>query len=210
MGITVFRRGDSRTRAPKTERLHSRRFLQDRRRFLATGFAVAGAYVVAHQGTTWIVGAGRAWAAELQAFDTDLAETVLHASRAFYPHDFLSDAHYAKVVQDLDAEAAGTENTAKLAALRDGMLALDQAAGGSFAKADPEQREAALATLAGTPFFDSVRGKTLVSLYSQPEVWEHFGYEGPSYEKGGYLFNGFDDLSWLPAPPPEASPPVQH
>lgn len=209
MGSTVFRRGDSRTRALKTKRLHGRRFLQDRRRFLASGLAVAGAYVVAHQGTTWVIGAGRAWAAELQAFDTALAETILHASRAFYPHDFLSDAHYAKVVQDLDAEVAGPENTAKLDALRDGMLALDQAAGGSFAKADPEQREAALATLAGTPFFDSVRGKTLVSLYTQPKVWEHFGYEGPSYERGGYLYNGFDDLSWLPAPPPEASPPVQ-
>ena len=209
MGITVFRRGDSRTRAPKTEGSHGRRFLQDRRRFLATGLAVTGAYVVAHQGTTWIVGAGRAWAAELQAFDTDLAETILHASRAFYPHDFLSDAPYAKVVQDLDAEAAGIENKAKLDVLRDGMLALDQAAGGSFAKADPEQREAALATLAGTPFFDSVRGKTLVSLYTQPEVWQHFGYEGPSYERGGYLFSGFDDLSWLPDPPPEASPPVK-
>jgi hypothetical protein len=209
MGSTVFRRGDSRTRATKTERGHGRRFLQDRRRFLATGLAVAGTYVVAHQGTTWIVGAGRAWAAELQVFDTDLAETILYASRTFYPHDFLSDASYASVVQGLDAEAAGAENKAKLDALRDGMLALDQAAGGSFAKADPEQREAALATLAGTPFFDSVRGKTLVSLYSQPEVWEHFGYEGPSYERGGYLFSGFDDLSWLPDPPPEASPPVQ-
>jgi hypothetical protein len=209
MGSTVFRRGDSRTRAPKTERRHGRRFLQDRRRFLATGLAVAGTYVVAHQGTTWIVGAGRAWAAELQVFDTDLAETVLYASRTFYPHDFLSDASYASVVQDLDAEAAGAENKAKLDALREGMLALNQAAGGSFAKADAEQREAALATLAGTPFFDSVRGKTLVSLYSQPEVWDHFGYEGPSYERGGYLFSGFDDLSWLPDPPPEASPPVQ-
>jgi hypothetical protein len=31
-------------------------------------------------------------------------------------------------------------------------------------------------------------------------VWELVGYEGPSYDRGGYLHRGFDDLDWLPRP----------
>ena len=33
-----------------------------------------------------------------------------------------------------------------------------------------------------------------------PEVWSLLGYEGPSFEHGGYLRRGFDDLDWLPDP----------
>ncbi len=39
----------------------------------------------------------------------------------------------------------------------------------------------------------------MVALYDDKEVWEILGYEGASYDKGGYLHRGFDDLDWLPA-----------
>jgi hypothetical protein len=38
-------------------------------------------------------------------------------------------------------------------------------------------------------------------LYSQPDVWPYFGYEGPSNDKGGYLHRGFDDIDWLDETP---------
>jgi len=38
----------------------------------------------------------------------------------------------------------------------------------------------------------------VVALYDDREVWNLLGYEGPSYDKGGYLNRGFDDLDWLP------------
>ena len=41
---------------------------------------------------------------------------------------------------------------------------------------------------------------TVVALYDDHEVWELLGYEGPSFDKGGYLDRGFDDLDWLPDP----------
>jgi hypothetical protein len=37
-------------------------------------------------------------------------------------------------------------------------------------------------------------------------AWAHFGYEGSSFEKGGYINRGFQDLNWLPEPPHSASP----
>jgi len=38
----------------------------------------------------------------------------------------------------------------------------------------------------------------VVSLYNQHDVWTKLGYEGPSWEKGGYLERGFNDIDWLP------------
>jgi hypothetical protein len=207
MGITVFERRRGRDDPPAPPR--TARLLLDRRRFIGASLTAVGAYVAAHGGLTWIVGPNRAWAMQLDAFEPELAETLLHMTRALYPHDFLGDVYYAKVVQDLDAEAAGFDDKERLQMLRDGMLALNEAAGGTFTSANEERRAAALEEIAGSPFFAAVRGKTIVSLYNQPEVWAQFGYEGPSFERGGYLFNGFNDLSWLPDPPPEASPPVQ-
>ena len=181
----------------------------DRRRFLASTLTAVGAYVVAYQGATWIVGPGKAWAAGVDTFEPELADTLLKMTRALYPHDFLGDVHYAQVVQDLDGEVSGFDDKGRLELLRGGMAALDEASGGTFTTATPEQKQAALEKIAGSPFFEAVRSKTVVSLYNQPEVWKKFGYEGPSYDEGGYLWRGFNDLSWLPDPPAEASPPVQ-
>ncbi|MCB1883209.1 MAG: gluconate 2-dehydrogenase subunit 3 family protein [Geminicoccaceae bacterium] len=205
MSITVH------ARAPRGEappRL-GRRIRLDRRRFLASGLTAVGAYVVAFRGVTWIVGPGKAWAAGVDTFEPELADTLLKMTRALYPHDFLGDVHYAQVVQDLDGEVSGFDDKERLQMLRGGMAELDEAAGGTFVTADAGGKQAALGKIAGSPFFEAVRSKTVVSLYNQPEVWKKFGYEGPSYDEGGYLHRGFDDLSWLPDPPAEASPPVQ-
>ncbi|UOM35551.1 gluconate 2-dehydrogenase subunit 3 family protein [Acuticoccus sp. I52.16.1] len=184
-------------------------FVMDRRRFIRGSLTAVGAYAVAVSGVTWLVAPDKAWAVPYDAFDPDLAQTLLVMTRAVYPHAAVGDAHYAVVVKALDAEAAGFEDKSRLDLLRDGAAALDEAAGGSFIDASEDARYAALEGMATTPFFQAIRGKAVVALYNQPEVWAVFGYEGPSYPKGGYLHNGFDDLSWLPDPPPEASPPVE-
>lgn len=184
-------------------------FRLDRRRFMQSSLMAVGAYAVAAGGVTWLVAPDKAWAVEYDALTPELAQSLLVMTRALYPHERLGDVYYAKVVKDLDAEASGFADKSRLEMLRLGAQELDEAAGGSFANASEDDREKALGTISDTPFFQAVRGKTVVSLYNQPEVWEKFGYEGPSYEQGGYLHRGFDDLSWLPAPPAEASPPVE-
>ena len=186
-------------------------FRVDRRRFLKGGLTAVGAYAVAVSGATWLVGPNKAWAVTFDAFEPELARTLLAMTRALYPHEFLGDVYYAKVVKDLDAQAAGGfDDTAFIDLMREGGTALDDAAEGDFAARAPDKREEILRAVAEShpEFFEAVRSKQVVSLYNQPDVWAEFGYEGPSYPIGGYLYNGFDDISWLPDPSPEASPPL--
>ena len=40
----------------------------------------------------------------------------------------------------------------------------------------------------------------MLNLYDDPEVWAALGCEGSSFDKGGYINRGFNDLDWLPEP----------
>jgi hypothetical protein len=69
-----------------------------------------------------------------------------------------------------------------------------------FAGKSPVEQTRALRELEGSEFFELVRSTAIVEIYSDPRTWAAFGYEGPSFDKGGYLHRGFDDLDWLPDP----------
>jgi len=185
----------------------------DRRAVLKSAFAAVGAYAATAAGVTWLIAPDRAWAVEFAAFDETTAGTLLKMTRALYPHEKVGDVHYAGVVKSLDAAVAAAEDKdAALALYADGAARLNEAAGGSFADLDDDAKEAALRAEASSEdpsFFQAVRGQVVNVLYNDHEVWKIFGYQGSSFEEGGYLFRGFDDLSWLPAPPKEASPPAQ-
>ena len=58
------------------------------------------------------------------------------------------------------------------------------------------------------PFFQGVKGHTIVSLYNNKLLWPQFGYQGSSFEHGGYLMRGFQDAGWTLEPDAEASPPA--
>lgn len=147
----------------------------------------------------------RAWALELKALDQPTGNTLLVFTRQIFPHAKLDDAVYALVVKDLDTEAAGSADVKKL--LTEGAAGLDKAAGGSFVTAPKEKQAEITASLAKTPFFEKVRGKSVGSLYNNELAFAHFGYEGNAFQKGGgYLLRGFNDLKWLPAPSAAASP----
>jgi len=78
--------------------------------------------------------------------------------------------------------------------------------GVKFAELSEGNRLKVLKAREDSAFFQKVRGTTVTTLYNNPLVWRHFGYEGPSFEFGGYLERGFDDVSWLPDPSENASP----
>lgn len=147
----------------------------------------------------------RAWAVELKTLTAAEGETLMAMGRTLYPHDKLPDAVYALLARDLDADAGKSADALKL--LREGIAALDSAAGGSFAKADAARRLERVKAIEGQPFFNTVRGKCITSLYDNDMAYAVFGYPGASWDKGGYITRGFQDLKWLPEPTAKASPP---
>jgi hypothetical protein len=144
------------------------------------------------------------WAVELKTLSQAEGETLMKMGRTLFPHKKLADAVYALLAKDLDAKAGGDPAAATM--LRDGIAALDKAAGGSFAKASEKKRREVVKAMAGQPFFATVRGQCITSLYDNDMAFATFGYPGSAWEKGGYITRGFQDLKWLPAPPLAASP----
>ena len=145
------------------------------------------------------------WALELKTLSKAEGQALMAMGRVLYPHKKLPDAVYALLVKDLDAKAAG--DAAAATQIRDGVKALDQAAGGSFAKAAAPRKLAIVKAMEGQPFFNTVRGQCVTSLYDNDMAFAVLGYPGSAWEKGGYVTRGFQDLKWLPAPSAEASPP---
>ncbi len=146
-----------------------------------------------------------AWALPLKTLSKSDGETLMAMGRTLFPHKKLPDAVYALLAKDLDAKA--TADPASAAMLRDGIAALNQAAGGNFRKASAAKRLEIVKAMEGQPFFATVRGQCVTSLYDNDMAFAVFGYPGSAWEKGGYITRGFQDLSWLPAPPLAASPP---
>lgn len=165
---------------------------------ILTGSLVAGSLLASLAPST-------VWAVELKSLSKSEGEALMAMGRTLYPHRKLPDAVYALLAKDLDAKAAASPEAAKL--IKDGVAALDAAAGGSFAKAPAARRLAIVKGLEGQPFFGTVRGQCITSLYDNDMAFAALGYPGSAWEKGGYITRGFQDLKWLPAPPADASPP---
>ena len=127
------------------------------------------------------------------ALDKHAQATLTAMARALYPHDFLDDAPYRRVV-DIVAEEGGT---ARRTLLAEGVAALDAAVGRPFVALSEKEKTAALYAIEGSQFFEVVRAGTARHLYDNRALWPRFGYEGASSHLGGYKERGFDDLDWI-------------
>ena len=125
-------------------------------------------------------------------------QTLLRVVRTAFPHARFPDGPYERST-DAVVGAAGSDPRF-LAQLIQGLVDLDGQRDQPFAELDEETAAAVLRGADGTPFLTGIVESVVVSLYSDPEVWELIGYEGPSFDQGGYLERGFDDLDWLPDP----------
>ena len=132
------------------------------------------------------------------AISTRARAALVRLLRAAYPHSRLPDGPYERtaeeVINQLDASLWHRLT------LTQGLESLDAAAGGDFAALDDETALTLLRGMEDAEFFRFVRGVAVVTLYDDAEVHQLLGYEGPAFEKGGYLHRGFDDLAWLPHP----------
>jgi hypothetical protein len=170
-----------------------------RREFLRGAATAPPAVAIAAAGAT--IAPEAAWADDLRALKPATMATLVRAARDIYPHDRLADRYYVAAVLPYDDKAAADGALKQL--LEEGAAALDREARTRFGRdylrvGSEENRVAVLKAVEGTPFFQKLRGDLVVSLYNQKEVWPKLAYEGSSYEHGGYLFRGFDDIDWLP------------
>ncbi len=168
-----------------------------RRQLLSRTVAVTGSLVL---GSSFIAASNAAWAVEVKALKPESMATLIQMARDIYPHDNFSDALYAAAVKGHDDKAA--EDAEFKTLIEDGIAALDKAAQDAghanyLATGWESDRTAILRSLESSDLFQTVRGGLVVGLYNQPEVWAKLGYEGSSFDKGGYLYRGFDDISWL-------------
>jgi hypothetical protein len=174
--------------------LHRREFLK-----VSTGVLTG---IVAAGGPLALIAPSRTWAVDLTAFTSAEGATLMTMARTIAPHDKLEDAAYALVIKGVDGDAAKDPGLAKL--MKEGVQGL----GPDFASAPEEARVAALRKIEPTPFFQTMRVKTLQILYASPLAYTCFGYEGEAFSKGGYLYRGFNDLRWVPDVPEADAGPV--
>ena len=163
-----------------------------RRELLSRSMAAGASFVV---GAGYVASTDAAWAMETTALKPETMATLIQMARDIYPHDHVADEYYAIAVKGYDsAEAApGVEA---------GIAALNAAAQGK-GHADylsvgwERDRVDILRGMEDSAFFQQICGWLVTGLYNQKAVWPLFGYEGESFSKGGYLENGFDDITWI-------------
>ncbi len=127
--------------------------------------------------------------------------TLAKAARDIFPHDSFPDRFYVAAVAGYDDQAGS--NAQIKALLEQGVAALNAEARRRYGRdyvavGNEEQRVEVLKAQQDGAFFKKLRGDLVVSLYNQRDVWTKLGYEGPSWEQGGYLERGFNDIDWLP------------
>tara|TARA_B100000073_G_scaffold250959_1_gene211188 strand:- start:204 stop:779 length:576 start_codon:yes stop_codon:yes gene_type:complete len=121
--------------------------------------------------------------------------------RTLYPHNTFPNGPYDRTTEDVINK--GNADAGKMLMMRDGLRDLEK---NSFGDLSFNEATKYLKSIEGSPFFNHVRGTSVVTLYNDKEVWDVLGYEGASFDKGGYVNRGFNDLDWLPEPRIEEHP----
>lgn len=135
----------------------------------------------------------------VNSLESEGAKRVIVAVvKAAFPHRVIPDGPYERVADKVIDSTAGDSWTHLK--LYQGLASLDALAGGDFADLDQETALKVLQRVPDMVFFRHIRQTAIVNLYEDEEVWEVLGYGGPSFDKGGYIDRGFDDLDWLPDP----------
>lgn len=151
-------------------------------------------------GQGFLAASDGAWAMETKTLSPQVMATLVQMARDIYPHDRFGDELYATAVKGHETKAAESPDYKLM--IETGIDSLDITAKAhgheSYVATGWEaDRVAILRTLEQDGFFQTIRSGLVVSLYNQHDVWSILGYEGSSFEKGGYLTRGFDDVKWL-------------
>ncbi|MGH3447004.1 MAG: hypothetical protein ACRDQA_09025 [Nocardioidaceae bacterium] len=121
---------------------------------------------------------------------------LVRVLRVAFPHRSVPDGPYERTADTIISEAE--VSTWFRVVLTEGLNSLNMLADGQFVDLDDAAALKVLRHIEGTDFFGFIRRTTVLNLYGDEEVWAALGYEGPSFDQGGYVNRGFDDLDWLP------------
>jgi hypothetical protein len=159
---------------------------------LSRASAAGASFVV---GAGFVAGKDAAWATELTALKPETFATLVQMARDIYPHDKVGDEYYVVAVKGYDTADAAP-------GIEAGIAGLDAAAQGKghasyLATGWERDRVDILRGMEDSAFFQQIRGGLVTGLYNQKAVWPIFGYEGASFEFGGYIERGFNDINWL-------------
>lgn len=176
----------------KSTRLNRRGFLK------GSGLASIGITVMSV--TTLLTSSTEAFAQSFTALGADVGKVLLVMARDIFPHDKLAEKYYMHAIEPYDAAAMKDPALKKL--LTDGIALLNASsqkmAGKNYTDIPHElDRVAVLKSIESTPFFQKIKGGLVTGIYDNKEVFALLGYEGSSWEKGGYINRGFNDINWL-------------
>lgn len=101
-------------------------------------------------------------------------DAVALVVRSMFPHPGFPDGPFLRTAAAIVEAAARDPRTA--AQLEQGLAELEAV---EFAALDDHARLEYLSSIAGTAFFEAIRAQTIQVLYSDREVWELLGYQGP-------------------------------
>ncbi|MCK2150606.1 gluconate 2-dehydrogenase subunit 3 family protein [Marinobacter alexandrii] len=163
---------------------------------------------IAGSGATLVGGAAILSSAGLFAADSKAAQkigeesnrTLLRMARDVFPHDDLEDKYYQQVMVPLAKRAETDPKLMEL--LTVGVAALDQESNARYGTTylnveTEEERVVVLKAIESSVFFQKIKGDLMMGIYNNPEIWEKFGFGGSSWEHGGYINRGFDDIDWV-------------
>jgi hypothetical protein len=135
-------------------------------------------------------------------FDDAQKLQMLRIARDIYPHETLLDnAPYQAVVDAILAEAGKDEKVAKL--VTDGLADVNKRANAVYKVnfvdiKEGMKREGILRQIELSDFFQKIRGGLLFGIYNNKALYPKFGYDGSSWEKGGFINDPtFGKVDWL-------------
>ena len=126
--------------------------------------------------------------------DGPAGDSMVRLARLLAPYDDVTDADYAEVL-DVSLNVMGDSLRDSLA---EAERSLDAAAGGDFLAADADTQLSAVASIEDTAWFADVLNAVKLFLYGHAAAWRVMGYEGPSWQFGGYAGRGAGVIDWLP------------
>lgn len=184
---------------PTTMRLVKKEPVLTRRSFLkGSGLASIGVTVLS---TSVLLGSSSdAHADAFVVLKPEAGKVLLKMARDIYPHDQIPDTLYLQAVAPYDAMAGKDAKLKNL--ILDGIVLLNATSQKTYKLnyidiPKETDRVVVLKQIEETPFFQKIRGDMVTGLYNNKAVYPLLGYEGSSWEKGGYINRGFNDIDWL-------------